>query len=60
MCGKCFSTKQIDEHLHSILMYLVLMSMRIFEAKTIGLQSWIRAAPSPYSLTPVCITMGLV
>ena len=56
-----FSTpKQTDKYLHSMLVYLVFMSVRVLEAKAIGLLSWMRAAPSPYSLASVCVTMGIV
>ena len=36
------------------------MSVRVLEAKAIGLPSWMRGAPRPYSQASVCITMDLV
>ena len=43
-----------------MLAYLVLMLVRVLEAKAIGLPSWMMAAARPYSLASVCITMGFV
>ena len=60
ICVKFSNLKQTDRHLCSILAYLVSMLVRVLEAKAIGLPSWMRAVPRPYSLALVCITMGLV
>ena len=49
-----------DKHSRSILAYLVSMSVRVLEANAMGLLSCMRAAPNPYSLASVCISIGLV
>ena len=48
------------KHSYSMSACLVSMLVRVLEAKVIGLASWMRIAPRPYSLASVCITMGLV
>ena len=49
-----------DKHSRSILAYLVSTSVRVLEANAMGLLSCMRAAPSPYSLASVCISIGFV
>ena len=60
---KFSSPKTTDKHLHSMLAYLVSTfstSVRVLEAKAIGLLFCMRDAPDPYLLASVCISSGFV